>query len=72
MNTCKECNYWAPEAPLAKERDNMGECNKLSYPETEIKTDYVLPVLNGQELEKMKHTEILTAANFGCNQFAQA
>ena len=72
MNTCRECNYWEPEAPVAKNKENLGECNKLSHPEVEMKSEYLLPVLNGQDLEKMEDTEILTAANFGCNQFAQA
>jgi len=71
MNTCSECTFWAPEAPIVKEKENMGECNKLSHPKIEIDKDLLLPVLEGQDMMDMKQTEILTTADFGCNQFSQ-
>ncbi len=72
MNTCSQCNYWQPEAPVAKGKADMGECNKLSYPESTIKEDYLLPVLSDEDMAKVKGAEFLTKASFGCNQFAQA
>ena len=70
MNTCSECTFWAPEAPIAKEKDNMGECNKLSHPKIEMNKDFLLPILEGHNLKEMTNTEILTMGNFGCNQFS--
>jgi uncharacterized protein YuzE len=69
MNTCQKCNFWSPESPVAQAKENMGECNKLSVAGTDMNEDFLLPVLNKGEV---KGTEILTAATFGCNQFAQA
>lgn len=71
MGTCSECTYWAPEAAPVKEKDNLGECGKLSFPKMEMNEDLLLPILSGHELKEMAKTEIVTMADFGCNQFSQ-
>ena len=72
--TCQNCNYWEPEAPVVAEKENYGECNKLSHVESKMDPDYIIPVLNeGKAIEKnAKSIEFITGANFGCNQFASA
>lgn len=60
--TCKTCNHWEHEAPAVQNRDNFGECDVLS----EGGMKYVLPVLQEQSAS---NAEIITAADFGCNQY---
>ncbi len=73
-STCNNCNYWEPQAAVAKNRDNYGECNKLSHLESKDDPDYIIPVLNeGKVVERnAKAIEYITGASFGCNQFARA
>lgn len=73
-NVCSNCNHWAPKAPLVTNRDNYGECNKLSHLESKMDPDYLIPVLNHKQVldDQAKEIEYLTGANFGCNQFASA
>jgi hypothetical protein len=71
MNICSNCNFWKPEAVVAIGKENMGGCNKLS-PSVEMSAAYVLPVLDGVNLENKGSAEILTSATFGCNQFVTA
>ena len=60
--TCKTCNHWEHEAPAVQNRDNFGECDVLS----EGGMKYVLPVLQEQSAN---NAEIITSADFGCNQY---
>lgn len=71
---CKNCNHWEPEATVVMNKDNYGECNKLSHLESKMDPDYIIPVLNnGKVMDKdSKSVEYITGANFGCNQFAEA
>ena len=73
-NTCSNCNHWAPQAPIAQNKSDYGECNKLSHIESKMDPDYIIPVLNqGRPIEKnAKEIEFITGASFGCNQFARA
>lgn len=61
--TCKSCNHWEHEAPAVQNRDNFGECEVLSENEG---MRYVLPVLQDQSAA----AEVITNADFGCNQYA--
>ena len=70
MNTCSNCNFWKPDAPLVAGRPEMGACNKLRHPGVEMKSEYVLPVVNSIAVSDRK-MEFLTGANFGCNHYAQ-
>lgn len=71
---CANCNHWAPEAPVVANKENYGECNKLSHLESKMDPDYIIPVLNdGRPMDpNVKAIEFITGANFGCNQFASA
>lgn len=73
-NLCRNCNHWEPEAPVVVNKDNYGECTKLSHLESKMDPDYIIPVLNdGRPLKKdTKSIEYITGAAFGCNQFASA
>ncbi|OAV46208.1 hypothetical protein [Lewinella sp. 4G2] len=59
--TCKTCNHWENDAPAVQNRDNFGECDVLS----ESGMKFVLPVLQEQSAK----TDIITSADFGCNQY---
>lgn len=71
---CSNCNYWEPKAPVVANKEDYGECNKLSHLESKMDPDYIIPVLNdGRPLDpNTKSIEFITGANFGCNQFASA
>ncbi|MEX2569246.1 MAG: hypothetical protein WD431_25100 [Cyclobacteriaceae bacterium] len=73
-NVCSNCNYWEPEAPVVANKENYGECNKLSHLESKMDPDYIIPVLNnGKPVDQdTKSIEFITGAGFGCNQFASA
>ncbi|UII25157.1 hypothetical protein LVD15_17835 [Fulvivirga maritima] len=73
-NVCKNCNHWAPEAPVVANKENYGECNKLSHVESKMDPDFIIPVLNGGKPvnSESKEIEYITGSTFGCNQFAQA
>ena len=73
-STCNHCNHWAPEAPVVQNKQNYGECNKLSHVESDMDPDYIIPVLNGgKPIDRNgQPVEFITGASFGCNQFAQA
>ncbi len=60
--TCKTCNHWETAAPVVQNRDGFGECDVLS----ESGMKYVLPVLQEQSANA---TDIITSADFGCNQY---
>ncbi|UII20118.1 hypothetical protein [Fulvivirga ligni] len=70
-NVCKNCNHWAPEASVVANKENYGECNKLSHIESKMDPDYIIPVLHdGKPITKdSKGIEYITGSNFGCNQF---
>ncbi|MFW5760010.1 MAG: hypothetical protein ACOCXH_03400 [Cyclobacteriaceae bacterium] len=71
---CQNCNYWEPEAPVVAQREDYGECNKLSHIESKMDPDFIIPVLNdGKAIDQnAKSIEFITGATFGCNQFASA
>ncbi len=71
---CRNCNHWAPQAPVVSRKKDYGECNKLSHLESKMDPDYIIPVLNdGKVIEgDSKAIEFITGASFGCNQFAEA
>ena len=60
--TCKTCNHWENEAAAVQNREGFGECDVLS----ESGMRYVLPVLQEQSSSA---TDIITSADFGCNQW---
>ncbi|MDX1628048.1 MAG: hypothetical protein R3345_05080 [Fulvivirga sp.] len=68
---CSNCDYWHPEAPVVANKENYGECNKLSHLESKMDPDYIIPVLNeGKAIDKnAKSIEFITKANFGCTEF---
>ncbi|MTI21693.1 hypothetical protein E1176_11735 [Fulvivirga sp. RKSG066] len=74
QHTCKNCDHWAPEAAVVANKENYGECNKLSHIESKMDPDYIIPVLNeGKPINKdAKAIEFITGATFGCNQWAHA
>jgi len=61
--TCKSCNHWENDSPAVQSRDGFGECEVLS----ESGMKYVLPVLQSQSSQT--NAEIITSADFGCNQY---
>lgn len=62
--TCSNCNHWDSTAPKVSQ-PNFGECDVLS-----TTMQYVLPVVHSKPSNEK--VEIITSANFGCNQFASA
>lgn len=69
-NTCKSCNHW-DDSSSAAQQDNFGECNVLS-PASGGSMQFVLPVVQSGQTAGMNlsTTEMITSADFGCNQFA--
>ena len=59
--TCKTCNHWETEVQATQNRDNFGECEVLS----ENGMKFVLPV----NQQASANSQIITAADFGCNQY---
>lgn len=56
--TCKNCNHWEES-----QQENLGACDALGADNSGM---YVLPVVNN---EMQSQANILTNADFGCNQF---
>lgn len=73
-STCRNCDFWEPNAAVVANKDNYGECNKLSHTETAKNPEFILPVLNNEKVfdDQGNEIEFITGANFGCNQFASA
>jgi hypothetical protein len=73
-NTCRNCEFWEPSAPVVAKKENYGECNKLSHVESKQDPDYILPVLNNGKVlnDSPEEVEFITGASFGCNQFVSA
>lgn len=65
---CSNCSHWDTQAPVVQQKEDMGECNKLSQPKGD-QMAYILPVL---QTGTASQVEFITEAHFGCNQFAQA
>lgn len=63
---CRNCNHWETSVPAAKKKENYGECNVLSTNGNESSMRYVLPVV---DTGSARASEVLTSADFGCNQF---
>jgi len=74
QNICNNCNHWEPQAPVVAQKENFGECNKLSHLDSVKEPEFIIPVLNNGKLKQndSKSVEFITGANFGCNQFATA
>ena len=71
---CKKCNYWNQEAPVVQDKENMGECERLSHVTDVVNPEFILPVLNdGKPVsDGRSEIEFITMAHFGCNQFSEA
>ena len=62
---CKNCDHWETDTPAVAEQQDMGECNALGSDDSG--SMYVLPVVNAEQ--RPDQYELLTGADFGCNQF---
>lgn len=60
--TCKNCNHWEEEEI---QQNNLGECDALGMDSGN--TMFILPVIDNNA---QSSANILTNADFGCNQFS--
>lgn len=62
-NTCNHCNHWDNNTASVQD-DKFGECGVLNSDGMQ----YVLPVIQ----QDRSNVNMVTSADFGCNQFAAA